>query len=373
MKALCPVEISFGDLDLLITAIRECSPGTVVMADQYTADLWQISPHIREGVASGKITWISQIRPNPTQLDIIRALDQISGIEPACILAIGGGSAIDLAKAVSTLYGLFSNAVCSAGDVTEAIKSGVYRQKHQMIDVVAVPSTAGTGSEMTQWATVWDEDKKAKYSIDDASIYVKKALIIPELTVSMPAATTVSTAFDALCHACEAFWARQTSPVVKDIAVRAVDLVMKYLPSTLKDPTNLILRRWMMRGALLAGIAFSQTHTTACHSISYPMTMLYGVPHGLACALTLDPVARINRPVTEDADLLFDVFDQHGGLEKWLAETSHGILSMRLRDYGIHPDDIDTIADRTFTAGRMDNNPVELTIDTVRSILKAIY
>jgi alcohol dehydrogenase class IV len=103
------------------------------------------------------------------------------------------------------------------------------------------------------------------------------------------------------------------------------------------------------------------------------MTMLYGVPHGLACALTLDPVARINRPVTEDADLLFDVFDQHGGLEKWLAETSHGILSMRLRDYGIHPDDIDTIADRTFTAGRMDNNPVELTIDTVRSILKAIY
>lgn len=373
MKALCPVEISFGDLNLLITKIRDCSPGTVVMADQYTTDLWQITHHICAGVASGRISWISQIRSNPTQLDIIRALKQIRGIEPACILAIGGGSAIDLAKAVSTLHGLFNDKDCTPDDITEAIKSGAYRQKHQVVDVIAVPSTAGTGSEMTQWATVWDEDKQAKYSIDDASIYVKKALIIPELTVSLPPATTVSTAFDALCHACEAFWARQTSPVVKDIAVRAVDLVMEHLPLTLKDPANIRLRRWMMRGALLAGIAFSQTHTTACHSISYPMTMLYGVPHGLACALTLDQVARINRPATEDADLLFAVFDRHGGLKTWLQEASYGILSMRLRDHGILPADLDTIADRTFTAGRMDNNPVELPIETVRSILKAIY
>lgn len=136
---------------------------------------------------------------------------------------------------------------------------------------------------------------------------------------------------------------------------------------------RLSLRTAMCRGALLAGLAFAQTRTTACHSIGYPITMQYGEEHGLACALTLDAVSKINREKTVLADELFELLEKHGGLRHWLDQTASGIVSLRLSAFSIPKDGIDQIVQGTFTKGRMDNNPVDISPEQVKGILLSIY
>jgi len=151
-------------------------------------------------------------------------------------------------------------------------------------------------------------------------------------------------------------------------------MMMTYLPQVLADPKNLEKRGYMSRGSLLAGMAFAKTHTTACHSISYAITMQYGVPHGIACCLTLDAVSKINREKTVLADDLFAMFEKHGGLRKWLDDTAAlANVTLRLKDLGIPREGIDRLVTQTFTKGRMDNNPVDISPEKVKEILESIY
>lgn len=373
MKALCPINIKFETLAYLESLLADCTRPTVVLCDRVTGNIWGLSQIIERKEKDGAMVWIDGITANPTQADICHALEKVGTFEPAQILAIGGGSALDLAKALSVFRYYFKGSRPTVEAVTEAIKSKAYLRADRVIDLVAVPSTSGTGSEVTCWATIWDQNKESKFSIEAPFLYPKQALIIPELTLSLPPLLTLSTALDALCHASEAFWAKESTPIVKDIACRAIDIIMGNLKQCLSAPNNIKHRKALARGSVLAGIAFSNTHTTACHSISYPITMGYGVMHGLACALTLEAVAQINRGAIEDADLLFEVYEKHGGLRHWLDEVCDGLVRLRLSSFNIPQDALDDIVKRTFTKGRMDNNPVDLTENQVYSILQSVY
>ena len=278
------------------------------------------------------------------------------------------------ANSVSNFHYLFKGKEITVEAITEMLKSGSYKAEHEVIDIISVPSAAGTGSEVTQFATIWDVNKTAKFSIDTPQNYPKMSLVIPELTLTLPQKLTFSTGVDALSHAVEAYWAKPTTFVVKDIALKAIDTIMTYLPKVLDDPQNLELRNYQSRGALLAGMAFARTRTTACHSISYAMTMQYGVPHGIACCMTLDPVSKINRDVIVCADDLFNTFEKHGGLQKWLDENAAKAgVSLKLKDWGVDEAGIDHLVTQTFTKGRMDNNPVDISPEKVKEILQGIY
>lgn len=368
MNGLCPVEIKFENLDYLKKLISK-SRGAVVIAERSTSDLWGLTPTIE----SAGVIWIDCIPSNPTQREVVNALKAVGDAEPNLIIAVGGGSSLDLAKALSAFRYMFEGGKATIEDITKAITSKSYTAEHRMIDIIAVPSTSGTGSEVTKWATIWDVDKVSKFSIECSSLYARQALIIPELTASMPASLTLATALDALCHASEAFWAKQTTPLVKEIACRAVDIIMTNLGPALRSPADIRLRRKLAAGSVLAGIAFSQTHTTACHSISYPITMKYNVPHGYACAITLDPVSKLNRPATEDADMLFECYERHGGLKNWLDDVSFGIVTLRLSAFGVKRNELQDIVKSTFTKGRMDNNPVDLGETDVLDILCSVF
>ncbi len=370
MNELCPIEIKFADIDYLKKLISGAPADTVVISERFTSNIWGITSVI-EG--NRGIVWIDSVPANPTQLDILHALEVVGEREPGLIITIGGGSSIDLAKALSTFRYLYKDTKLTVENITESIQSKAYTAPHRTIDIIAVPSTAGTGSEVTKWATIWDVNKISKFSIESPSLFAKQALIIPELTISMPPKLTLSTALDALCHASEAFWAKQTTPLVKEISLRAIEIIMTNLKPALLSPADIKLRENLARGSVLAGIAFSQTHTTACHSISYPITMTYGVAHGLACAITLDAVSKLNRPATKDADMLFRVYENHGGLKNWLDDVCSGIVSLRLSAFGIPHEAIPAIVKNTFTKGRMDNNPVDLGEAEVLKILNSVY
>lgn len=320
----------------------------------------------------GTLTWIKVVPANPTQRDIVNSLQQIGNNQVDTIIAFGGGSGVDLAKGISCFHCGERNIKYTIDEITDSIKNKKY-EGGRYVDIIAVPSTAGTGSEVTQWATIWDENKTAKYSIDHPLLKPKLSIIVPELTLSMPADMTLATGLDAMCQAIESYWSKHTTPVVQEIAYRAVELVIQNLRRAIQRPNNINVREKLCRASVLAGLAFSQTRTTACHSISYPLTMLYNVPHGLAASITLDAVGQINKGHFLNDDDLFRLFHEYGGIMNWIDKVSEGVINMRLSAFGISEIDIEIIVDYAFTGGRMDNNPVNLSRDDVLGALKSVF
>jgi alcohol dehydrogenase class IV len=288
------------------------------------------------------------------------------------ILAIGGGSAIDLAKGISAFHNL-TDKLPAFEELSNEIQQKAYLQQKNFIDILAIPTTDGTGSELTSWATIWDMDAKIKYSIDCGSLTPRKAFLIPALTLTLSKELTLSTGLDALCHAIEAYWSKHTGPLVQELAYRAVQIILEYLPNVIHHPDNLAYRSAMCRASVLAGMAFSKTRTTACHSISYPLTMFFGIPHGLAAAMTLGEISKANRGSFPNDAALYALFDEQGGIQSWLDQISEGIIPLKLSAFHIPESAIDLLVSKAFTGGRMDNNPAEITKDDVRRILANIY
>lgn len=318
--------------------------------------------------------WINNIASNPTYVDVFNALTSYKGEMPDVIIAVGGGSAIDIAKSWVALSFLINKHSFNCRDVLNSIKNKDHLKHITPIPIYAVPTTAGTGSEVTCWATVWDKEREAKYSIEAPWLYPKKAYIIPEFTRTMPKRLTLSTGLDALCHAMEAYWAKSSNAMVREISKVSIRLLVEYLPKVLVNGDDLFHREKVCLGSLFAGLAFSNTRTTACHSISYPLTMRFGVEHGLACALTLAKVMEMNMPeIKERKELLSALGVQSPKeLQTWIDNISSDVVRLRLSSFGIREDDIPGLVDLSFTQSRMNNNPVELTREDVGEILHSV-
>lgn len=336
---------------------------------RFSLDKW-----INELKSCCNLLWLNEISSNPTPADILRVLQLCSKETPYVIIAIGGGSVIDMAKICVALFYLRNNEKLTGLDIVKSIEDKEYLQHQASVPIYAVPTTAGTGSEVTRWATVWDIKKQVKYSVEAPWLQPHRAYIIPEFTCFMPKRLTLSTGLDALCQAVEAYWAKASNPLVKEISKIAIRLLIEYVPKVLSDVSNVYYRKKVCLGALFSGIAFSHTRTTACHSISYPLTMCFGIEHGLACALSLAKVMQINLPYIDEADELLKVLNIKNPkeLQLWLDDLACGIVKLRLSFFGIKEDSIDKLVSLSFTQGRMDNNPVDLTPKDVKEILNSL-
>lgn len=376
-KPFCRTEIIFTNLQTLKKQLLSMNVVNIVLVmSESSVSRYDMIPFIRNlqekcEVQKGTFTWVDTVTPNPNPGDIARCLMKIGDSQVDVIIAMGGGSAIDLAKAISAFHNGTSCFTCTADKIIDGIKNKRYRNG-TFIDIIAVPSTAGTGSEVTQWATVWDENKAYKYSIDEPGLKPRMAFIVPELMVSMEPELTLATGLDAICQAIEAYWSIHTTPVVQEIACRAINIGIQNLKKAVDCPEDLKIRENLCKASVLSGLAFSQTRTTACHSISYPLTMLYGIPHGLAASITLDAVGKINKGHFPNDDVLFNLFKDYNGILGFIDWVCADVIKMRLSYYGITEKDIPAIVDKAFTAGRMDNNPVDLTEKDVTLILKGI-
>lgn len=370
--SLCTSEIVFEDKESFCNRIYDLPVHNIVLVlDEALCGFIGLNEFVVDLQIRFAVRWIKTVPSNPTQADVYNALMKLEEFKPELIFAIGGGSAIDLAKAVSAMYS-FSERILEIDEITSAIKTKSYQSKNEFLDIIAVPTTAGTGSEVTQWATIWDVSREAKYSIDTPELKPKMAAIVTDFTLSLPKKTVLSTALDAVSHAAEAFWSKHTNPVAGDFALQAIRLITENLPVAMQNLSCYEVRKKLCRGALLAGLAFSQTRTTACHSISYPMTFLFGVEHGFAAAMTLEPIAMINRSAVENMEELLRLFDPFGGIQNWIDNVCGNLLSLRLNTFGISEDDIPVLVEKAFTAGRMDNNPVDITPKQVEGILRSL-
>jgi len=230
---------------------------------------------------------IEDVRPNPDVVELAPMYEAFwrDMADAEVIVALGGGSAIDTAKAlmVGTASGRFDDLVATLSTSHPVVPA-------QVKTLIAVPTTAGTGSEVTPWATIWDREKQAKHSLHLRETWPSVAIVDPELTLSLPAPITLQSGLDALSHALESIWNVNANPLSDTFAAAAAQEIIATLPRLTKQPGDLELRARMALAALKAGMAFSNTRTALAHSISYEMTLRYGVPHGIACSFPLPMV-----------------------------------------------------------------------------------
>lgn len=284
-----PVKITFGvdSLQSLPELFREL-PGrrvTLVTGQAIMRDLG-ILDRVRELLADRELSVYEGVEPNPQVAQAQDAVEFAARHGAEAILGIGGGSALDTAKVVAA-------AVPNGGEVWPLLN----RERSlaaPSLPTVMLPTTAGTGSEVTRWGTLWDLKAKKKYSLEGMGMYPTCAVLDPRLTLTLPPLFTATTGADALSHAMEAYWNKNANAVSDVYALEAVRRIFETLPLVVKEPANLEYRSRMLLAALLAGLAFSNTKTAAAHSLSYPMTLHYGVVHGQASSITLPALLRFN-------------------------------------------------------------------------------
>jgi len=296
---------------------------------------------------------VSGIAPNPLLASIPRLESELKDAD--VVVALGGGSVIDACKAVLALRG--SQPGGEAALISHLREGQPLPDKMQPLPLIAIPTTSGTGSEVTRWGTIWGDDG-IKHSVTDPRLFPSHSILDPELLLSMPRALTLSTALDALSHAMESVWNHRHTSITDSMATTAIRMIREALEPALKEPQRVDLRTRLQTASVIAGLAMGTTQTALAHSISYPFTAHFNVPHGLACSFTLAEVARYNlveafvrlRPIADGLGCQTeDIPDE---LERWFGDVGMGSA---LGDY-VWPSVTDDLGDNVITRARAANN-----------------
>ncbi|MED4888208.1 phosphonoacetaldehyde reductase [Lysinibacillus sp. FSL R7-0073] len=294
---------------------------------------------------------IANIQPNPTieQLKDIRTTLDYEKFD--VIVALGGGSVIDAAKAIAPfkkedkleLLSLLENGLTSDINVKP---------------IIAIPTTAGTGSEVTMWGTVWDDKNKKKYSISDERLYCEVAILDVELHLSIPAEITLQTGLDALSHSLEAIWNKNSNQTSNLYAVQAAKTIIDVLPKLMSDLSNLEFREQMLIASYRAGLAFSNTQTAIAHAMSYYMTLEKGIPHGIAASFTLPAITKVAMSNPAISNILVGIFGDNPSEFLYKLLTQLKITSVS-QDYQLSQEDWGKILASLSSTVRSKNSMVE--------------
>lgn len=326
-----------------------------------------LAPH------GGDFFWVDSVTENPGLKEIQAALEKVDGQNFDCIVAFGGGSAIDFAKSLAA--GLASG---SGGQDLRAIVSHPESLlENHPLPIHAVPTTSGTGSEVTHFATIWDYENRKKLSLASQTLAPKTALVDSELTDLLPANATLSSGLDALNQAFESVWNKNRSPVTVGLASRAISLALEALPALHQNLSNPVARDKMAEASLLAGLCINQTRTAICHSISYPLTAHLGVPHGVACAFTMGEVLSL---CVEQTPSLFDTVIRATGhrsaealRDEIRALLLHLGVAAKVRAATDNVDSILALKEEMVTPGRSDNFSLEIDDDALAHLISRAY
>jgi alcohol dehydrogenase class IV len=232
-----------------------------------------------------EVALFDQVEENPTTqtCEAGGALCRAQGCD--FVIGLGGGSPMDAAKAI---------AVLATNPPPCASYFGVEQYTQAPLPIVAVPTTAGTGSEVTPYSVLIDVERRAKRTITGKALFPRVALLDPELTVSAPRAVTAATGWDALSQAMEGMLSKKSTPYGDTLAIETCRLVRRALPRVIAEPGDIEARGDMLHAAMLSGCVIAQSGTTLVHGAGYYYTLNCGLAHGLANALLLIPVFRVN-------------------------------------------------------------------------------
>lgn len=313
----------------------------------------------------------SNVRPNPTTDNVDECTALMREIGADFAVALGGGSPMDCCKAAC--------AIARGDDVIRSYHSeGKPINPDEAIPMIAITTTSGTASEVTNISVLTDVEKNLKNPMNDPAMYPKIAIIDPELTLTVPKQITASTGLDVLSHAVESYWATLNQPICSACSVYAARLVFEWLEKAYNEPDNLEARTKMAEASIVAGVAFSHPRTTGSHACSFPLTNIYGVPHGEACAFTLDYFLKFNAD-NADADGRITALAKDCGFADAYAMADE-ITAMKKRmgmrtalsEIGCTTDEQIRELTQKSMSMLMKRNPIELTEDDIYTMYNVL-
>lgn len=293
------------------------------------------------------------------------------------IIAVGGGSAMDIAKCTSVM-------ASHSGSLESLFGENMVTQRS--VALIAIPTTAGTGSEVTNIAILSDPKAQLKKGIVSDYLLPDLAIVSPEMTLSCPPSVTAASGVDALVHALEAYLSNFASPITDALAIKAITLIINALPKAYAKPDHLQAREDMATGSLLAGLAFGNAGVGAVHALAYPLGGRYHISHGVSNALLLPHVMEVNKMAcierfSDIAQALGEPvqgLSQHEAAERVIARLyrlcAEVNIPARLRELNIPESDLPSLAEEASGVERLlRNNPRTLSLDDILGIYQAAY
>lgn len=320
---------------------------------------------------SSKYEIFSDVKPNPPLKNVMEGIQMFLKLKPSVIVGIGGGSAMDTAKGIRFF-----------GEKISKAEIGCF---------VAIPTTSGTGSEVSNWAVISDPDEKKKYPLDAPALTPDVALLDPNLVKTAPKGVTSASGMDVLTHALEALVAKHATLFSDALAEEAIDVITNCLVECYRNGDDMKAREIVHQASNIAGIAFSNAGLGIVHAISHQLTANFHVPHGLANTMLLPYVIAYNTTHCKEAMHKVAVATKKAGIvsptvsDKLAVERMIGRIRqmarqmhcpMTLKDFGVEPNKAFAVEDAVIADAKADatypGNPVEPSDEDLKKIYEAI-
>jgi alcohol dehydrogenase class IV len=375
-----PTKVVFGNKSLseLPSELDGLSAArALVVTDAVLAAKTDLVERVKKALGRRFAGVYSDVMPDSGVGIVDRGAAKAKELAVDAIVSIGGGSSIDTAKGIAIVHAF-------GGSLRD--HQGFQGMSAPTTPHIAIPTTAGTGSEVTKVAVIKDEEAHQKLLFGDFHLYPRVAILDPELTFGMPPMITAGTGLDAFTHAVEALHAMQAEPVADALALHAIRLVVRHLPAVMKEPASVLHRGQMLIAATMAGIAFDNAQVGLVHAIAHTVGARHRVHHGTANAIALPHVLRFNADVAAEAyreaglamgvettgmpdEAAVDVVAR--AIEQLVASVG---LPTRYRDVGVPEADLPAIAEGALSDGAIVYNPKPVTeASDVLGVLRAAY
>jgi len=332
---------------------------------------------VEDALKAAKIKYavFDKVEPDPRYEIVAECMEMAKKVRAQMLVGIGGGSPMDIAKTTAVM-------LTNKGPIGAYF--GVNLVPKPGLPTILVPTTAGTGSEVTPIAILSDEGEKLKKGIVSPYLYATIGILDPELTTGLPPHVTAATGMDALIHAIEAFTSINATSITDMFNLKAMQLIYRNIRIAYAKGDNIEARSAMMEGALLAGIGFANAGVTAVHAFAYPIGAEFHIPHGVANSLMLPHVIRFNvlgnldkfAQLAKPFGIPVEGLDNMQIVDKVIAAidrlTDDIKVPRHLADFGVKEKDIPMLAEGALKSVRLlVNNPRNLTLDDAKNIFKA--
>ncbi|MGR6116923.1 iron-containing alcohol dehydrogenase [Aeribacillus composti] len=319
----------------------------------------------------------SDVNPEPEIEIVEQCLQAIKEGNHDGLIAVGGGSAIDIAKAASVM-------ATNKGKIEEYF--GINLVESQGLPLIAIPTTAGTGSEVTNISILSDTKEQVKKGIVSPFLLPDVAIVSPIMTITCPPSVTAASGVDALVHAVEAYISKFASPITDALAIGAMKLISTHLPKAYSNPENIESREAMITASLMAGLAFGNAGVGAVHALAYPLGGRFHIAHGVSNSLLLPYVMKWNKiaclerfrdiaeALGEKVDHLNDDQAADAAIEAMIRICRYVEIPQSLREFNIPESAISEMAEEALKQTRLlRNNPRKLSKKDIEQIYRAAY
>ncbi|TJY42274.1 iron-containing alcohol dehydrogenase [Cohnella pontilimi] len=372
-----PTAIEFGNgaVQDLPNHIKRLNGGKVLLVTDPGLVKAGVAEHVTHVLEQSGIPFhiYSDIEPDPDIEGVMEGRDAAKSEGCDCVVGLGGGSALDTAKAVGLM-------LRNEGHIRHYV--GIGQVPCKGAPVVAIPTTAGTGSEITIWSVLSDKAAKVKLSVGSPYNCPDVALCDPELTVSLPPNLTAATGMDALTHALESYVNKATQPISEAMSVQSMKLIARSLRVAVAQGDNLAARFDMLLASLMAAMAFNPTRLGLSHALAMPLGARFHIPHGTVNAILLPEVMQYN--VWSNIPKFVDIAKLFEMPTEGLSSRDAAVLAVEavrqlkddigiqqtLSDYGVKEEHLDLVAEEAMTSGNVPVNPRQPTHEDLKQICR---